>query len=249
MNLPVNLYDNIMQNSASRVFIFAEARSGSTWLLETLNSCSELFLLKEIMQPGQRQEFSNRYPEYFNSVEGDVLYIEKQLSLVDGIQKGCKILFPQAVRFMDIYEFLFNYRDAKFILLRRENVLKGEVSGFVARQFALWHPTEHTERHMVEIDPELLYKRILWRNLSTTFCINLIKAHCNNFLEITYEELFPVTSRVIDSLCDFLTISNRSLSPAREVKSNPHSLDEIIINYDAVKAYFKDKGSLSLLLD
>ena len=249
MIIPVTLYDEVLKYSQKRVFVFSEARSGSNWLVETLNSCNDLFLLKEIMQPGQRKVFSNMYPEYFNTIEGDVLYIEKQLSFVERRLKGCKILFPQALRFMDLYEFLFSYRDAQYILLHRENILKGEVSGLIAGKFALWHSYERPQKHMMEINPEFLYKRVLWRSLSTTFCMNLIKTHCNNYLDLTYEELFSETKRVLDSICNFLTISSGLLVPAKEVKSNPHSLNEIISNYDEVKTYFDDKEPFRLMLD
>jgi LPS sulfotransferase NodH len=241
MNIPVTIYDEALRKSSDRVFIFSEARSGSNWLVETLNSSGDLGLLKEIMQPGQQKEFKANHPEYFEKNSADVLYMEKQLSYLDKPKRGCKILFPQAVRFMDLYEFLFSYRDARFIFLRRQNVVKGEVSGLIAGQFALWHSFEQPPKHMIEIDPEFLYKRVLWRDYTTTYCMKLIRAYCGNCFEMTYEELFTDTSRAINSLCGFLAIHPENLILGREVKSNPHSLTEMISNYDEVKTFFDDK--------
>lgn len=247
-NLPVECFEEIRRNSHERIFLFAEARSGSTWLLETLNSSPDISMLKEIMQPGQRKGFYQANPQYDIRLDHDVQYIERQLSTIRAKIRGCKILFPQAVRFMDLYEFLFNFPDARILLLRRENPVKGEVSGFVAREFANWHPTSPTKRHSVEINPEFLFKRIQWRESATRFCLDMIRSHSNHTFEITYESLFNDQETVLEQLCTFLEITN-DLKRAREIKANPHPLSEIIANYTSVKEYFNRKQAYMHMLD
>ncbi len=247
-NLPVDCFQEIRRKSHERIFLFAEARSGSTWLLETLNSSPDISMLKEIMQPGQRKGFYEANPQYDIRRDHDTEYIERQIAGIPGKVRGCKILFPQAVRFMDLYEFLFNYPDARMVLLHRENLVKGEVSGFVAREFAHWHPTSPTEKHMVEINPEFLMKRVRWREFATRFCIDLIRSHSNHFFDVTYESLFSDQDSVLQRLCNFLEIP-AELKCAREIKANPHPLNEIIANYESVKAYFNQKQAYVHMLD
>ena len=77
--LPVQIFESVRILSGERVFIFAEARSGSSWLLETINSSQDVFLLKEIMQLPQRQEFYRVHPEYDIRKDHDVEYVERRM--------------------------------------------------------------------------------------------------------------------------------------------------------------------------
>jgi LPS sulfotransferase NodH len=246
--LPVQIFESVRNLSGERVFLFAEARSGSSWLLETINSSPEVSLLKEIMQPIQRQEFYRVHPEDDIRKDHDVEYLERRMHELNTLKRGCKILFPQAVRFMDLYEFIFNYPDARYILLHRENLIKGEVSGFVAREFDYWHPEKSVEKHAIGITPEFLFQRVLWRDFTTRFCMELICSHTKFHFEITYESLFQEKRAVLTALCNFLGIDN-NLKNAREIKANPHPLQEMILNYDQVKALFHERKAYTDMLD
>jgi hypothetical protein len=249
MKLPLTIHDDVVALNTSRLFVFAEARSGSNWLVETINSHKEVFLLKEIMQPLQKIDFYKGSPDRVPVDESDVVYIEKQLAVGNGKLKGCKILFPQAVRFMDLYEFIFNYQNANFILLTRINSVHGEVSGMLAREFSAWHAQENREKRMVMIDPRFLHQRILWRSQTTAFCSNMIKLHCPNVFELTYEDLFDNTPDKLVRIFNFLHLKNHDVSISKEIKMNPTPLSELIINYQEVKEYFKNLDPFFSMFD
>lgn len=249
MNLPVTIHEEIFARCNSRIFIFAEARSGSNWLVETLNSHSDIFLLKEIMQPGQRNEFYSANRVAGKETDSDVIYIDKQLAAGTGRLKGCKILFPQAVRFMDLYEFVFNYKHAKIILLRRRNSIRAEVSGIVARAGDTWHTRSAMEKRMTKVDPQFLYQRILWRLQSANFCSDVLKALCPNIFEIHYEDIFFGQKNSLKAICTFLQLNESEITPSSEVKLNTGSLRDLIANYQEIKDFFKDKEPFYSMFD
>jgi len=249
MNLPVTIQEEILRSGPNRIFVFSEARSGSNWLVETLNSHREIFLLKEIMQPGQREDFYRAGNNEGISRDRDVAYIEKQLSSGSKRLKGCKILFPQAIRFMDLYEFTLNYRYAYFILLSRRNCIRGEISGMIAREASRWHSEAGVTKHRMTVDPEFLYHRVLWRSQTARFCADVLKSHCPNILELRYEDLFTHTDHELGRILGFLNLNDREMTPSREVRLNTHSLHEIIINYEEVRDFFMDREPFSGMFD
>lgn len=238
MNLPVKIHPEIYSGGSSRLFVFAEARSGSNWLVETLQSHPDIYMLKEIMQPVQRGEYYTSKGDHSQHNDSDAQYVEKQLSSGESNLKGCKILFPQAVRFMDLYEFIQNYRNASFLLLRRKNLIKGEVSGAIARHFSAWHANGKTEKKSISIDPAQLFQRVQWRQLTTLFCTGVIHAHCEKVKEIFYEDIFDPGADTITEIARFLDKNRKDFRNSQETKMNVDSLQELIVNYSEVRDYF-----------
>ena len=121
---------------SKNVFVFAESRSGSNWLVETLHNHPSIDMLKEIFQDGQRNRYIREKKLEFECYKrgNDVRYLEMRLEDLKKEWGGCKILF-QEIRLFDFYDFLEHYQDARFIILQRGNSVRAEVSSCIARTY------------------------------------------------------------------------------------------------------------------
>ena len=238
---PVKIFPEIQTNNASRLFVFAEARSGSTWLINTLSSHPEIGLMDEVINPDYVRNmnlFQRDKSETFISITQS---IDNLLSSLKGRYKGCKILFPQAIRFIDFYEFILNNRNAHFILLTRKNSIRAEISGLIANIHSRWHLEEKKDKEQISVSPAFLLERLLWRKYSKDFCINIINAHCQHVLSVEYSELFENTASSLSGISEFLGVAPSLFTFSKEIKSNPFSLKEVVLNYQDCIDFFLDK--------
>ena len=238
----VNTFPEIENVNLNRLFVFAESRSGSTWLINTLDSHQEIALLDEILNPdyiANNHHVNNENKQSNQAVA--VQKIENQIGHLNGKYKGCKILFPQAIRFFDFYEFILNYRNSFFIVLTRQNSIRAEISGLIASEYSRWHLAEKMEQQQISVDPSFLYERLLWRKFSKDFCINMLESYCDNILQIEYNELFSNIQETMGKISAFLSISPKAYTYSKEIKSNPYPLTELITNHEECYSFFKDK--------
>jgi len=241
-NKSVSLSPEIEKLNAKRLFVFAESRSGSTWLINTLNSHPEISILDEVLNPDFVKNFNaTRVPGDSSRLKGSFQFIESYLAPLPGKFAGCKILFPQAVRFMDFYEFMVNYRKSYFILLFRKNSVKAEVSDIIANKHSRWHLTKSREKQLVSVDPRFLYERLIWRKYAGEFCSNMLKAYAENLIIFEYEDFFTDILSSLNKISSFLNISNHDYQHSQEVKSNPFPLRDLVFNYQECQDFFRDK--------
>ena len=238
----VKSFPEIQIENCQRLFVFAESRSGSTWLINTLNSHPEIGMLDEVINPDYIKNLNwvnSKAP--LPSEEAAIQKIENQINRLNGKYKGCKVLFPQAIRFIDFYEFILNYRNAFFIVLSRKNSIRAEISGLIANEHARWHLVEKLEKQQISVDPDFLYERLLWRKHSKDFCINMLESYCNNVLQVEYSGLFSDIQGTLCKISTFLSVSSTSFTYCGEIKSNPFPLTELITNYQECLSFFSDK--------
>lgn len=241
-NHRVTLSPEIEAINSRRIFLFAEARSGSTWLVNTLDSHPQVSMLDEIFNPDFIKNFNALKDESGTAnLKGNYRFIESYLGHLSSRFAGCKILFPQALRFMDIYEFLLNYRNSFFILLYRENCVKSEISGLIANKYGRWHLVEKKEKEVVKVDPAFLHERLTWRKLTREFCTDLLGAYCPNLLRIEYEAFFSEPAQELNKIAKMLNVNPGDFSYSKEIKSNPYPLKDLIENYQECVDYFSDK--------
>jgi hypothetical protein len=223
------------------IFIFAESRSGSNWLVETLNNHPSISMLKEILQPQQREKY---YQEHKQEMEcykpgNDVKYLEQRLGELKKELAGCKILFPQ-IRFFDFYDFLNYYQGAGFITLQRQKAVRAEVSGCIAKTHGRRHEMKTPgDLLRVHLDPLCFYRRLEWRRLSKEFVINMLTAYKVKRFNISYEELFKDKSASLNKIWKFLDVEPIEIKYSDEKPSNPHSLKEIIKNYQQIRTFLQ----------
>ncbi|NQU88171.1 MAG: hypothetical protein HQ541_20685 [Mariniphaga sp.] len=240
LNLPVKIFPDILEKNSHRLFVFAEARSGSTWLIDTLNSHPEVIMLDEILKPEIQQKYYKEHNSSYRYPGGDVQYIEDHFKGLSGKLNGCKILFPQALRFIDFYEFLQNYRNSNFIILTRKNSVKAEISGLIAKDYSRWHLRNIKDKQAITLNPKFLLERLKWRSWSKQFCIEMLQAHCVNLIQLEYKFLFKEMTESITNLADFLSVSSARFKTSSEIKANPFHLRELLTNYEECCEYFQN---------
>jgi len=237
-NPKAGIHPSIREVSSQRVFIFAESRSGSTWLTRTLGSHPAIGMLEEVFNPDYSKQL--RPANTPDTGENILFSLERQLEPLTTPLKGCKILYLQAVRFLDLYEFILNYPDARYILLYRENSLRAEISGLIANQYQTWHRSDPAEIMQVEVDPAYLHERLLWRKHSRDFCFAMIGSFCPKVIQVEYSELFGNQSSHLELIARFLSCDSEGFIPDTEEKSNPFLLENVITNYTECRTWFKD---------
>ncbi len=225
--------------ATQKIFILAESRSGSNWLVETLNNHSQIYLLKELFQP-------NKLLQYKQLLDSEAQYSDKnyfESHLIDITTKytGCKILFPQALRFMDFYLFINDYANAKYICLTRKNTVQAEVSDLLAQKHGRWHTTVSMQDiAKIQIDPDFFLKRLEWRRLAKEFVIKMLDAYNVDAIHINYEDLFSANKNILEVIFNFLNIDFEENIFSKEVKLNNARLDQILINYHQLKEFLND---------
>lgn len=233
--------EEIAAKNPSRLFVFADARSGSTWLINTLNSHPEISMLEEILNPDYKQICQDEPTQpLLSDKKYSFEFIENHICNLGGKYQGVKILFPQAIRFLDFYEFILNYRNSYFILLTRENIVQAELSGMIANKHARWHLLEQKDKQKVNINPLFFRERLQWRIMTRQFCLNIINSYCPNVLQFNYENLFDNPGHHLQMISGFLKVDDKHFIKSREVKSNPFLLEDLIENYVEFFNFFKD---------
>lgn len=246
----VTVDPEIQAINEKRIFLFADARSGSTWLVNTLNTHPAISMIDEILNPDFSKNFqATRSADDFANLKGNARFIESYLSHLPGQFAGCKILFPQAIRHLDVYEFLLNYSESRFILLHRQNIVKAEISGMIANKHHRWHLIEHQEKQTVSVDPAFLRDRLAWRLATREFCVRMLKHFCPNTLMIEYEDLFSNIEATLKTLSEFLNVPVTGFTCGTEIKSNPFPLNELVENYTECRDAFVNNPELYQMFD
>jgi LPS sulfotransferase NodH len=228
------------------LFILAEPRSGSSWLLETLNSHRDITLESELYNHAIYEEVKS-----FHQIEKERLgtcidYLENKLARLARLHNkyiGCKILINQ-LRFISPdfpRYFIENYRQAYFIFLLRENAVSAQISLKIAHTHQIWHCTkdEDITKKKVHIHPPEFYNNLERFREQKDTAWKLLEAYEVKRIRLTYEELFADKDAVIKKICTFLHIPAGHIIFSTEKKGNPFRPEEIVENYDEVKEYLK----------
>jgi hypothetical protein len=242
-----------------RLFILAEPRSGSSWLMETLNSHREIRLMTEIQGPDRKSHLlgeilnpvqNSEINKYIVGSEGDfhdcLEYVEKILAARGGRRErfcGCKILLNQltfiGAGFAE--QFLDFYREAAFIFLYRTNLVAGQISLQLAHERNIWHVKrpDQIALNRVHLSPPVLVtnlEKTLWRREKIRQLLAGKRQPC---FAVSYEELFAGPAEVLDKIFAFLGLADRKVVFSREMKSNPFLPRQVVENYREVVAYLE----------
>jgi len=229
-------------SGSQKLFIFAEPRSGSSWLMETLNSHKDISLSSELYNHAMFQEVSNFHRIKKDEFDNCINYLEKKLT-PGNKYTGCKILFNQLGLIADDFPayFIENYKDAYFICLYRENIVEANVSLEIAHAYKTWHVKNNKNiiKRKIYLNPDEFYLKLEITRRRRNKYLHLI----NNFdvkkIELTYEEMFADQDKKIEEICDFLNISPVYITFSDERKGNPFRVEEIVENFEEVKNYLK----------
>lgn len=229
-----------------RLFILAEARSGSSWLMETLDSHQDITLLPELYNHAVYEEASVFKQIPLADFSKCIDYLEKELARAkENKYVGCKILLNQLNYIAkNFYEYFIDfYKDAYFIFLYRENMVAAQISLRIAHTYNLWHhkKEEEIKEKKVTIAVDHLLKNLNnARSLRNRILEKLENSAAPN-IKLTYEELFINKQKSIEQICRFLDVpyKSESIKFSAEKKGNPFKAAEIIENYEEVKDQLK----------
>lgn len=239
-----------------RLFILAEPRSGSSWLMETLNSHSEIQLLGEIMNPVQNSAITKYIGGNENDFHDCLDSLERTLNAP--VKKmvrfcGCKILLNQLTLIADDFpEFFLNYyNDAAFIFLYRTNLVAEQISLQIAHKYNIWHVTQENQVVLkkVKICPSVFVSKLeksLWRRKKIWQLLNTRRLH---YYPLSYEELFAERESIFEKIFAFLGVAATKVIFSSEIKGNPFQPQEVIENYQEVKSYLQQYPFFVTMLD
>lgn len=229
-----------------RLFILAEPRSGSSWLMETLDSHPGISLQGELLNQavnGDVAKYSGGGPVEFGAC---LRYLEKALEAPGKKTArfaGCKVLLNQMTLIGSGFpEFFIDfYRRAVFIFLFRANLVASEVSLQLAHKHDVWHVKreEQVVLKKLRLSPPVLVANLEKRLERREKIRQLLAAKGPSCLAISYEELFGDPSASMGKLFAFLGLADRGVVFSREKKSNPFQHQLVIENYQEVRQYLE----------
>ena len=226
-----------------RFFILAEPRSGSSWLLETLNSHQEITLFSELYNHVLFREVNQFLGTAKDNFHQCIQYLENKLTQKNNRYTGCKILFNQLELISAAFSkyFIDHYKNSCFIFLYRENMFATQVSLRLAHTYNIWHvkKDEDIKKRKIHLNVAHLYN-----NLEKSRAVKeKILTQLENFgakkMIISYEQLFADQKGRIKDICKFLAIPCKYIKFSSEKKGNPFKAEEVVENFEEVKEFLK----------
>jgi LPS sulfotransferase NodH len=240
----------------TKFIIIAHPRSGSTWLVDMLDShpaivsCSELFFSYAIKDK----------PTY--SGEKDILLKQAYLRKSKGVFKRLRPFScfryldyvysygknVSAIGFKVIYGQLWHSPETLVYLLRhkvyvvhliRSNILDLILSWDASRVRRVMHSFSDVGQFQVNLDTSNLLNRLKWADTKIKFAKLLFSNFRLPYIEVEYEKLLSKYSK-FDDLLNFLGIERgkqKLETPLKKLRKGSHK--EIIANYEEVKLILK----------
>jgi len=183
-----------MSNSSRRAGFVIDGlpRTGSTTLTQLLNCHPGICCLMEPFHP-------KRYGGQFNRMARDAGSVEPVLNLIWRRWNGLKHVWePAGWPFQQNPELNAGIvlHAAKVVFLRRRNLLRRFVSGFISKQLRFWVGTreEFLARlesiQIAELDPLYVREQIGQDHAAVETRLRLLERHGVPFLSLYYEELY-----------------------------------------------------------
>lgn len=238
-----------------RLFILAEHRSGSSWLMETLHSHPELQLFGETLNHVENRKIAkylggntDNFHDCLTGMENTFKKQSWKKYLKPWPYKkirfcGCKILLNQLTLIGDAFPSCFFdfYRNASFVFLYRTNIVAQQVSLQMAHHYNIWHVKN---KRKVTLKQVHLCPSIFVANLENTLLLRekilkLLDANEMRYYPLAYEDLFAQRENNLGEIFAFLGLKERKVMFSKEIKSNPFQPRRVISNYEEVMGYLQ----------
>jgi LPS sulfotransferase NodH len=227
--------------------MFTTQRSGSTWLMDLLNShpkikvYDELFLNMTVtskwvdpnqlcfyeyqkITPGKRPLKTIKYLNDIYTYEGKY----------DAI--GFKLMYDQLYRKPEVLVNLI-FEGYKFIHLVRENSLDVMISYAIARRNKLFCTEKEFEPDKVYLEPRGLLKELKKQDFKVNLARFLLSVLPNSSIHLTYDDLRENRDETLSAVLKFLGLrdSEQNIFNSNLKKINTRKHWEVIANYEEVK--------------
>ena len=233
---------------ADKFVVLTTNRSGSEWMMSTLNSFpnvfahSELFLPRPQVSEGKwNSDFA--YPRFVESkVEGPAIrpfsvfsYLNTFYSMPGKV--GFKLMYKQLGLYPEILVYLLKYR-VRVIHLMRQNHLDVMLSYAVKAKLGRSHllaGQSAPDELRVQLDTRTLLRKLAWLQEQQNIARRLLKFSGLPHVEVIYEDLFRNHTLFL-RIADFLSIDAEQQIPKSALtKIRKEGHREVIRNYDEVK--------------
>ena len=232
--------------------ILTHARTGSTWLVDTLNniegvtSHGELFLNRATMD-----DFGNSKMPRFLLWKKDKSGTRPFLTYryLNGIFNnkaisGFKLMYLHLARYPEISTFMA-FRRVAVIHLLRKNLLESVLSSLVAKERGKFHyrkPEIIPEEKPIKVDPQFLVKRIKSTEMKNNMTRSLLKRTLVRHIEVYYEDLLAGTES-FRPIWDFLGVDFEKHPPTWQLKkARSKTPKQTILNYEEAHAALSKAG-------
>jgi LPS sulfotransferase NodH len=235
------VYVNSLQRTYFRVFghpidqrfaIVGHARTGSNYLLDGLRSSPSVRVYHEIFADHNRQVGKD-----FDKVFSTVFQPESKSTRIVGF----KVFYNHLTE--EEWKKLLAWKDLKIIHLTRRNRLRTVISLEIAFKTGQWTKSgkrnsgEFKEKRLT-LDPSKLLQRL--EQIEEGEAIARSRFQDRQILEVVYEDLVQSPLKAFTSVGKYLGIDEIDPSKIRLKKQNPESLNQLILNYDEIKAVLRN---------
>ena len=235
-----------MKKHKIRFVVFGQSRSGSTLLVELLNSHPQVHCDGEIFN--KNALFPNFRPLRWLFRENPSWYLQHKAKNSSTPVYGFKMFFFQ-VHHPEVFLKWLSTSNFKIIHVQRENILQQSLSNIVAMQTNHWHTREEEvdPSGSITIYPEKLMQVLKNRNQWKIKEQNLIKDY--NHIKINYEEHLEDDTQwqdAVDKAFRFLGLETCEVETSlKPTYKKPYS--QIIKNYSELMQRVKNSDFAYLL--
>jgi len=235
----VSIYVRTLQRAYFRVLghqidqrfaIIGHARTGSNYLLNGLKSSPSIRMYHEIFADHNRQ-IGKDFDKIFSTI---FQYESKATRIV-----GFKIFYNHLTE--EEWKKFMACKDLKVIHLIRRNRLRTIISLEIAFKTGQWMKSKNSGRlteKRITLDPSKLIERL--EQIENEEAAARARFRDRQTLEIVYEELVQAPQEVFASVGRYLGIDGIDSGRIRLKRQNPETLQQLIVNYDEVKAKLKN---------
>lgn len=215
-----------------RFIILTRSRTGSTMLVDMLNSHPEIYaeneLFYEIEDRSIETVLAGIYGTYFQIIKA----------------VGFKIFYyhPLDDNSQIVWDYLRQMDDLHVIHLQRKNVLRTLLSRQIATATNTWGITTDKDRSTIEdrrmqLDPETLREQFEQTHNWQVEFDALFSSHPK--ITLIYEDIVADSDAEFKKVTEFLELP--FVKPKIGLKrQNPEPLSDLIANYEELKSYFAD---------
>lgn len=239
----------MVQNADSKFVVFTTNRSGSEWVMSTLNNYQDVSAHSELFLSRVRDlnnkwyaEFS--YPRFIESKVAGLRvrpfsvfsYLDKFYSQPGKV--GFKLMYKQLGAYPEMLPYFMRHRIRVIHLVRQNHldVMLSYASKAKLGRSHLLRGQSAPEKLRVELDTKNLVRQMMWLERQQHFARAMLRLCRLPYLEVTYEDLLRDQNFYFRRIADFLqldSLEQMPQSPLTRIRRAGHR--DVITNYDQVK--------------
>ena len=245
----------------AKFVVLTTNRSGSEWIISTLNNFQDVSAHGELFLPRPRildekwdKDFAyTRFIETkFKSLTFRPFSVFSYLNTLYNMpgKVGFKLMYKQLGLYPEILAYFIQYRISVLHLVRRNHLdvmLSYAVKAKIGRAHLLVGQSA-PDKLQIELDTRNLVSQFTWLQKQQNIARKLLTWSRLPHLEVTYEDVVRDQDHYFPLIGDFLSINSREQmpkSPLTRIRKGAHR--DIISNYDQVKKVLANSKFASLI--